>query len=198
MLYRSVGTTIHGHGALNLDFRDYHSFDAFAGLARSMKRCSYCGKQYPDDADICPVDRKRSLTRLISRETLGREARRDPRISSAIYGDPDGKGEAPCAESLAIHCRAANRSAALARTEARGAGHRDDRGCVRPKASLPGINTHPAIISKRSRTGSACRTHQVKPRTGIPMEDHAPPRFAAILIAALPLLSAARITQILA
>src|SRR5260370_40696489 len=46
---RSVGTTIDGHGALNLDFHDRRSFDASAGLAKAMKHGPYCGRQYADD-----------------------------------------------------------------------------------------------------------------------------------------------------
>ncbi len=54
-----IGTTIDAHEPVDLDFRCRRSFDASAGLAKTMKRCPYCGKQYPDGADICPVDQQK-------------------------------------------------------------------------------------------------------------------------------------------
>jgi hypothetical protein len=53
-----------------------------------MKRCPYCGKQYPDKADICPVDRQALV---------------DPDGRPRIIGGAGGRSEAAFNASLVSH-----------------------------------------------------------------------------------------------
>ena len=53
-----------------------------------MKRCPYCGKQYPDKADICPVDRQALV---------------DPAGRPRIIGGAGGRSEAAFNASLVSH-----------------------------------------------------------------------------------------------
>ena len=71
-----------------LDFHDRGSFDASAGLAKAMKRCPYCGKQYADDADICPVDRQTLV---------------DPAVTPRKTGEAGARGTAAFNARLVSH-----------------------------------------------------------------------------------------------
>ena len=56
-----------------------------------MKKCTYCGKEYSDDATFCELDAQRVIGRDVSRLPLPNEVHKVPKAAPSYAVLPDGR-----------------------------------------------------------------------------------------------------------